>query len=360
MNRLAIGALACVATAAMTLAQQTKVLPAGMAAVEGPLVYTYPFGRTTGAMQLLYDADQVTLGQGLVMGIRFRQSQITASQTNPGYTKNYKVTAWTVLTNATSMVADPASNIGSAAATVVFQGPLTLPPTAPLTVQPATFDIHIPFTTPYVFDGAQGNLLLVVETDDTTTPPSGYRIDAVNFRFSQVTGLTQDIDSQGCVVNGESLSLAASETNVVVGGALSHTITSTSVGAFPLAIATVGFEAQPTDLTPFGLPGCTWHLPTTALSRFVFENGGGGYNQVDWTLPNNPVIEGIPLVSQIFGLAASGLLADSVTSNSTGSRIGGAAGPTRNMGMSFSNGSGWFMGTNGVFVTVAELDGIFP
>ena len=31
---------------------------------------------------------------------------------------------------------------------------------------------------------------------------------------------------------------------LIVGGALSHTITSTSTGAFPLAIATVGFEAE--------------------------------------------------------------------------------------------------------------------
>jgi hypothetical protein len=55
-----------------------------MAFVEGPLVYTYPFGRQAGAIQLLYDADQITTQQGVVTGMRFRQSQVTASQTHPG------------------------------------------------------------------------------------------------------------------------------------------------------------------------------------------------------------------------------------------------------------------------------------
>lgn len=360
MERILSCSIAVALATAALIGQQQKVLPKGMDFVEGPLLYTYPFGRDTGAIQLLYDADQVTLSQGLVSGIRFRQSQVSGSQVHPGYTKNYKVTAYTVLTNSASMVADPAGNLGGAAGTVVFQGPLTLPPIQQLTVQPAPFGIDIPFAPPYVYDGTQGNLLLIIETDDATMPPTGYRIDAVNFAFSAVTGLTQDIDPQGCVVNGESLAIVCSESSVIVGGSLSQTISSSTTGAFPLVAGAVGFTVQPTDLTPIGMAGCTsW--PESPLAQFAAENPGGGYPAIVWTLPNDPAIEGLALASQALGIAASGLLADSVTSNSVGTRIGGAAGPIRNMGMSFRSSSGsWFMGSNGVFVAVAELDGIFP
>lgn len=346
--------------ASLLPAQQHKVLPAGMGFVEGPLVYTYPFGRHSGAIQLLYDADQITAAQGVLQGMRFRQSQVTATQTHPGYTKNYKVTAYTVTTSAAAMQPDPALNIGGAAGTVVFQGPLTLPPIQPLATQPAAFGIHIPFAAPYVFDGSQGNLLLIVETDDTSAVPPSYRLDAVNFTFGQATGLTTGIDAQGCVVNGESLTLACSEVSVTVGGSLTQTITSSSTGAFPLVAGAVGFDVQQVDLGSIGMPGCTsW--PVSPLAQFAFENGGGGYPAIVWTLPNDPSIEGLALASQALGIAASGLLGDSVTSNGVGSRIGGATGPANNMGMSFRSATGnWFMGTNGVFMAVVELEGVFP
>ena len=43
---------------------------------------------------------------------------------------------------------------------------------------PAPFSIAIPFTSPYVFDSTQGNLLLWIETTDQTPVPGLYRIDA--------------------------------------------------------------------------------------------------------------------------------------------------------------------------------------
>ncbi|MCA8976565.1 MAG: hypothetical protein KDC98_17725 [Planctomycetes bacterium] len=338
----------------------TKVLPAGMDLVEGPSVYTYPFGRPDGAIQLLYDATRVTQGVGLVTGLRFRQSQVTAAQTHPGYTKDYKVTAYTVTTSAAGMVADLATNVGSAVGHVAFQGTLTLPPIQPLAVQPAPFNITIPFTSPFAFDGSQGNLLLVVETDDLNAVQSGYRIDAVNFSASQVTGLTTSIDVQGCAVGANSLALTCSETSVVVGGSLTQTVTSSVTGAFPVIFAAVGLGGQAVDLTPYGMVGCT-QWPSSPLVQLTLENTTGGYPPIAWSLPNAPSIEGVGLVSQAFGVAASGALSASVTSNGVGSRIGGAAGPTVDMGMAFRSSSGsWFMGTNGVFVAVAELEGIFP
>jgi len=342
--------------AAPAFAQIQKTLPAGMDFVEGPLVYTYPFGRQTGAMQLLYDGNVISSSPRLITGIRFRQSQVTAAQAYPSYTQDYTVTMWTVSTPAVSMVADPTINNGGAPGTVVFQGPLTLPAVAPLAVQPAGFDIAIPLTTPYLFDPSQGGLQIVIETNAAVAPPSGlYRIDAVNFAYAAVTGLSTNIDTHGCTSPAGSLTLAVDSASAIVGGSLVQNVTSSNNGAFPAILCAVDFQGMQTSLAPFGMPGCTaWVV--APITRFALENLAGGYSPIVWTLPATPILEGVGLVSQVLGLPASGLTSDMVTSNGYGTRVGGATGPTRNMNMSFRATSAWSMGTNGVFVAVAKLE----
>jgi len=343
----------------MASAQQ-KIVPAGMDFVEGPLVYTYPFGRQTAGMQLLYDASEITTQTGLIWGMRFRQSQVTAAQLYPSYTKDYTVTAYTVTTPAAAMVADLATNVGSAVGTVVFSGPVTLPAVQLITTYPAAFDIHIPFTAPYVFDGTQGNLLFLVETADTTTVPAGsYRIDAVNFRSNLVTGLVANLDDFGCTVQGSGLTLATDASQAIVGGSITQTLTSPAIGAFPAAMATLSFTTNPVDLAGFGMPGCTsWLGPL--VSRFVFENPSGGYPPVVWTLPNSLWLEGVALAGQALGLGASGLLADSVTSNGQATRIGPAGLPVVRMDMAFRLTGNWSKGSAGTFIAVVALEGVFP
>jgi hypothetical protein len=342
-------------------AQQLKVVPMGMDFVESPLVYTYPFGRQTGAISLLYDADQITTQQGILFGIRFRQSKVTAAQLYPSYTKNYQVTAYTVQAMAATMAANPLVNAGSAVGTVVFNGPLTLPAVTQITTYPADFGIHIPFTTPYVYDGSTGNLLLVIETADTVAVPGGsYRLDAVNFANNVVTGLSANIDDSGCSVQGQSLTLAAAPLAAIVGGSITQTLTSSSLGAFPAVMAGISFTRFEQNLAMFGMPSCTsWMGPSVLM--FALENPTGGYPNIVWSLPNDPSIEGIALCGQALGLPPSGLLSDSVTSNGVGTRIGSSSFPVKRMGMSFSNDLiSWSQGTNGTFIAVAQFDGVFP
>ena len=341
-------------------AAQQKVLPGGMDFVEGPLVYTYPFGRATAAIQLLYDADQITLQQGVVLGMHLRQSRVTAAQLYPSYTKNYQVTAYTVATNAASMAADPALNIGAATGTVVFQGPLTLPAVTNITTFPAPFGIHIPFSVPYAFDGSAGNLLLVLETADTVAVPTGsYRIDAVLFNNSQTTGIVANLDDLGCSVGGQSLLLGMNAAPAVVGGVIEQTMTSSSTGAFPVVMAALSLGVQPVSLAPFGMPGCTSWLAPFSL-QFAFENASGGYPTVTWALPLAPWIEGLPLAGQALGIAPSGQLTDSVTSNGVAARIGRNGPPVVKADMSFRAAGAWAKGMTGALLAVVALDGVFP
>jgi len=345
---------------APALGAQQKVVPGGMDFVEGPPTWNYPFGRATAAIQLLYDADQITLQAGVVLGMRFRQSRITAAQTYPSYTKNYQVTAYTVSTTAAAMVADPAINIGPATGTVVFSGPLTLPAVTNITTFPAPFSIHIPFSVPFPFDGSQGNLLLVVETADTATVPTGsYRIDAVTFNSSQVTGIVANLDDQGCIVQGRSLQLSTNAAQAIVGGSIDQTLVASANGAFPVVMAALSLGVQPTDLTVFGMPGCTSWLAPFVL-QFVFENPGGGYPTVAWPMPPDPGFEGIAVAGQALGIAASGLLSDSATSNGVAARIGRNGLPIVRCNMSFRAAASWAMGGNGATIAVVAFEGVFP
>jgi hypothetical protein len=95
--------LAAAVLGAALAAQQTKVLPAGMEHVEGQIALGLLFSRVDADFFLLYDADRITTGQAQLTGIDFRQNQ----QTSPvaGFTKPYRVTAYTVPMNAAGMIA---------------------------------------------------------------------------------------------------------------------------------------------------------------------------------------------------------------------------------------------------------------
>lgn len=342
--------------AAPATAQQTLVLPRGMDHVEGPSVFTYPFGRVDAALQFLADADQVTLGLGVITGMRFRISQQSTS--TAAYTKNYRVTAYTVTTNAANMAGDPAVNIGGAPGTVVFQGPLNLPAAGPLSVAPAPFQIHLPFTAPYVFNGTQGNLLLLMETTDQGPVPGTYRIDAVLFRNNRTEGIVADIDTVGCSAGGASLALAADPARAVVGGALDLTLTSSAPGAFPAALVALAVTRAQQDLGVFGMPGCTgWVGPFAFL---ILLESGGAYPQALFTVPANPVLEGLAVFTQVLGLPPAGTLQGAVTSNGLAIRLGHQQAPSVHNQCAFRSTASWALSGAGEFVPVIQLEGIFP
>ena len=350
----------CAALATTLPAQQTKVVPSGMDFVEGPLVYTYPFGRADGAIQVLMDADQVTLGQGLLLGMRFRPSQVSASQTQIAHTKNYRVTAYVVTQAAATMVADLATNIGAATGTVVFQGPVSLPAQQPLAVAPAPFSIQIPFTTPFVYNGTLGNLLLLVETADTAAVPGLYRIDAVQFRTSTTEGIVAAVDTAGCTVpgTGAGMVLGASATTAIVGGVIANTLTETTPGSFASALVGLALDRQQQDLSFLGMTGCTNFLGT--FTSQVAVATAGAFPGVNWTIPALPAIAGIPCVTQALGLPSSGNFSSAVTSNALAIRVGSSTPPTTKVMAAFRSSTGWFIGTAGSFSPVVQLEGVFP
>ncbi|GAB4137598.1 MAG: hypothetical protein Fur0037_02810 [Planctomycetota bacterium] len=351
-----IAAILAGSLAALLPAQQTKTVPSGMAHVEADNSFTYPFGRTDAKLQYLIDADQITLGQGVITGVAFRQNAVTASQTSLPYVKNYLVTAYQVQTAAAAMVADPVTNIGSAAGTVVFNGPLSVPGTAPTPTWPAPFGIQIPFTPPLVFNGTQGNLLLLIETADQAPAGGTFRLDSQTIRASTVTGIAAAIDASGCTAGGNSLSLATDPATAILGQPMQQTLTPS--GAIGAMFALLGVVRQDLDLTPLGMPGC-W----SRVSGYVSQLALGSPAQITWTIPLMPALEGMPVFCQGFGLDASGLLSNSVTSNGQAIRIGSNLPPVAHADTAFyvASTQRWFKSAPGIFVApVIELQGVFP
>jgi hypothetical protein len=327
-----------------------------MAHVEAGSLLTYPFGRVDAKLQLLIDADQITLGQGAITGIGFRQNNVTASQVTAAYTKNYLVTAYQVLTPAASMVTDPLINIGSATGTVVFNGPLNIPAQAPTSTWPAPFGIQIPFNQVLPFDGSQGNLLLLIETTDQGAVTGTFRLDSQVFRVANIEGIVGDIDGSGCVVGGNSLTLSTTATTAVLGTTMQQSLATT--GSFGANFAMLGLLRQDLDLGLIGMPGC-W----SRINGFVTQIAIGNPAPVQWTIPLLPVLEGMPVFTQAFGLGTLGTLATSVTSNAQAIRIGGNTNPTSHADCAYyvASTAGWFKSGAGIFsVPVTELQGVFP
>lgn len=366
MHRLLI-ATTCVAAVA---AQQTKVIPHGMDFVEGPAVSTPPFSTATGGIQLLIEGSQICTSTGFVSGIRFRPSQVSGSLSSQAFTKNYQINVYTVPTTAAAFEAlaspyDPNAIIAGALPTLVFNGPVNFPAVpGVMPVAPAPFTIDFPFTAPYLYDPTQGNLLIMLESTDTSATPGTYRIDAVQFREDAITGIAAPIDTAGCVVNGASLSMSIDASQVVDNGAINATVLSSPPTAFPAAVVTLGLQRLDIDLSIVGMPGCTSRMGTFDFSQFVVANAGV-YPTVSWAIPGDPYLRGLPLVAQTLGLATSGLFQDSAVSNAIAVRIGPNQVPPPITAMYgfhtvTSTVNGWFHGTVGQITPVVQLDGIFP
>jgi hypothetical protein len=136
----------------------TRVVPPGFAEIEGNLLSTSLFGRAQSGMQFLCDPLVVASAPGLVLDVSFRVE--SDGNTYAAYTKQYKLTVAQTSVTAATMTRDPVANHAGATPTVVFQMPLNVPASSPVTVLPKPFSITLPFSAPFAYDPALGGLLL--------------------------------------------------------------------------------------------------------------------------------------------------------------------------------------------------------
>ena len=351
------GSLVFAALGAGILAQQTKVVPVGMDQVEGQVPLGVLFSRVDADFLLLYDADQITTGQAQITGIDFRRNRRTLPVV--GFTKPYRVTAYTVPMNAAGMFAlgsavNLASIIGSATGTVVFQGPVTFPAHGPPALAPGPFDISFPFAVPCSFDAAQGNLLLRIQATDSTAVSGSPAVDTGT--FTDGYGVVADVDPAGCPSGATSVSLVTAATSVVVGQSIDTTLTITpGVGALLVALS---LDRADVDLTPFGMPGCASRVGSTFAVQTVLPVPPPA-SHAFWPIPASPAFVGTPLFTQAAALSAGG--APPALSNTEGLRIGASQGAPIKWSMAFWTGGAYLQIINSTkLMPVVRLAGTFP
>jgi hypothetical protein len=339
-------------------AQQAKVVPAGMDQVEGQVPLGLLFSRVDADFLLLYDGDQITTGQAQLTGIDFRRCRRTLPVV--GFTKPYRVTAYTVPMNAAGMIAlgpsvNIASIVGSATGTVVFQGPVTFPAHGPPALAPAPFDINFAFSVPCSFDAAQGNLLLRIQATDSTAVTGTSTVDTG--AFTDGYGIVTDVDPAGCPRGATSVSLATAAYSVVAGQSIDTTLTITpGVGALFVALS---LDRADLDLAPFGMPGCASRVGSTLALQTVLPVPPLLAPHALWPIPANPAFIGMPLFTQAAALSAGG--APPALSNTEGLRIGASQGAPTKWTMACWTGSLYmqFSGSTKL-MPVVRLAGTFP
>lgn len=304
-------------------AQAARVVPPGLADVEGNRTFTYPFGRADGHVQVLYDATWVSSSGGVITQMSFRADSPATPTTYAGYTKGYSITLWTTPVAATAMSTNPTANAGGATPTVVYNGPVTLPTASPVATPPAPFSVVVPLGTPYVFLPSSGNLLLQIDSTDLNAVPGSWNVDSVFLRTSGVELQTAQV-AAGCTSGGQTLRLAPVRTSGTLGATLDLTLTPSPVNAtFTAAFVWLGLTNRapgyPLDLTPLGLSGCVLATEPLAIQGQVAS--GGTFPVTQWPIPMQPQLTGLPLYHQALGLTQPPSLAGAITTETFVTRI---------------------------------------
>jgi len=338
------------------IAQQTKVVPAGMDQVQGQISCGFLFNRTDADFFLLYDASQITAGQAQLNGIGFRQGQQFTSLL-AGFTKPYRVTAFTVPINAaaTTGLGTPVNVTaltGGATGTVVFQGPVTFPTHSPLVLSPGPFDVNLPFSVPYTFDATQGNLLLRIQATDTTPAGGSYLVDAV--AISAGYGIVTAVEATGCPSGAISVTLRTQNTSVVTGQSIDTAFTVTpGVGALLVALS---LDRADHDLTPFGMPGCSSRVGPTVAVQALLPSPPTVPHAL-WPIPAGPAFVGTSLFTQAVALSPVG--GPPALSNTEGLVLVSPL-PQINKTVIFWTGSVYAQISAIELMPVVRLDGTFP
>jgi hypothetical protein len=349
-------------------AQNLKVIPQSYTNLEGNSTNTYPYGRQTTEQQILINGSLISKGTALIRGLNIRPNQTSSGY--PAYKKNYTMTVYGTSVTAAQMTTNPATNIGSARGTQVFNGTLSLPAVKPLKVWPAGFLIKWPFKSVYTLPANKVNFLAHIKTADTTTPPTSpgrWGQDSILFRDSSTGNEKAKVGDRCTLGNGSYLSISAAST-VNVGSQVSITLKlagGAQAGTWPTVVLSLGPTVTkagfPFDLGLAGMPGC--YLLVDPLVALFLSESGGTYPAFTQNIPNDNKLFGAVFFAQGLGATKNGLVGGVVT-DTWQFRVGPATAQTRTQQSNFrvvtTSTDRWSMSTVGAYCPVVQLDGVFP
>ncbi len=176
MKPLIVSLLICLATVRAFPAETVFVVPGSFATVEGNSSSHYPFGLgnitplTSLRLQQVYDSSEFSAipEGGWITGISFRPDPQMFSEAAFPNLPDIEIRFSTTTRQPDSLSPVFVENIGSDAVTVLGRGSVDF------TFVPGQFNSLLTFTTPFLYDPAQGNLLMdVLNYQPERIPPRG-------------------------------------------------------------------------------------------------------------------------------------------------------------------------------------------
>ena len=144
-SRSLVPSLACLLLAAAAPAQQSKVIPAERANIEGFITHAYPWSYSQVRFQQVIASSAVATNNAVVSALSFRRDATTAVFN--AKTWSYKITLHETAVTPATMTKTFANNLGANPGVVVFNGAINFPSTLNVWPAPNPFTLRIPFTT---------------------------------------------------------------------------------------------------------------------------------------------------------------------------------------------------------------------
>jgi hypothetical protein len=355
----------CIAAAALP-GQATKVIPPSAAAQDGNAASSYPFTRATNGVfrfQQIIDGAEVCTTDATLTALAFRRDAGNA-QTYAAHRFPYvSLIAGHARATAVDMAQQFTQNWG-ASTTIVFGGPLDLPRQPPVaTVGP--WNVSIPFSAPFHYRRAQGDLLFELTERNWNAGSGFYDLDA----FAVPHGArTTHFGTRGSTSLNEDYVLDVQDVRQLRPGGIAElrftNFRQPYQAALGLGLSSTrnGSLLLPFDLTGVGAPGNflyhSWDVPFAVGVRPIgFRGIHEGTLRI--AMPDHPGIIGARLFAQGFVLDAAANTLGAVFSDRVDLDLVTATGPFQTIA-AFGTITGHYLVSSSVLAgPVLRLSGTF-
>lgn len=287
MNKTLI--LSLLASATALTAQATTIFPDEYVAVnEGPFNSpNLPLALGTSRVQVVYEAIDLAIPSGRqITQIGFRQDR-TLTTMDTGRTLQLEIRMAYTAHTAASLTTNFANNLAVAPVTVFGPTTFTLPNLREAANPLTNNRFFIPLTTPFVYQPANGNLVVeyLIYGNSGGGSSFNYRLDRGDY-YSPVT-----YGAAGCPHSGNGTpNLTANGTRP--GLTYSTTCSSSPANSFGVLLVVPGQPLQ----TPFSLqsfvpainPNCRGQVLIANAAQLTGTTNGSGNATWSFTIPNNP------------------------------------------------------------------------
>jgi hypothetical protein len=295
--------------AAELAAQSTRVVPNVNTAREGSSAARTPFSHQQGRIQWLANGAELCQTSAVLLSLEMRLDGFNFNRAGQAGTVDVKAELYHVPFTPSTLTNVWTQNIGSATGQVVYNGTLNLPAVTQQRPLPNPFSLRIPLDRPFVYQRAQGNLLLDLQTSNGTSsdwPLDGIFISGSGYG-SQAIKIWEEPSCSNLRGDSAKLSISSSQGALGQGLQVDHTVNPAPGGQLDLVMhwmglsnAAYGPAALPLDLSGLGYQNCA--LATDIL--FTATTNGAG---IVWPIPASPEFEGVALYFQALAIDSKSL-----------------------------------------------------